>query len=176
QVSGAHILHGVGNRSICLWVDPRFQSIRAMILDELCEVAPSCTHRAAGSRCDLFDAGTVGEQFKGGLFGIVRLAVAFAARTAPEGGVQRQAVCTAMRCDEVEEAVCTAMSGDEWEEALPKIGELAFPDAANTEERDLRSRPDPGHFTQSRIAEQHVSGHVPLVGALPALRHMAYVS
>src|SRR4030095_2455526 len=68
QGSGAHILHGVGNRSICLWVDPRFQSIRAMILDELCEVAPSRTDRAAGSRCDLFHAGTVGKQFKGGLF------------------------------------------------------------------------------------------------------------
>src|SRR4029434_1163974 len=62
---------------------------------------------------------------------------------------------------------CTAMSCDEFEEALSKIGELAFPDAANTEECDLRSRPDPGHFMQSRIAEQDVSGHVPLVGDLP---------
>src|SRR4029450_11180270 len=95
-----------------------------------------------------------GKQVKSGLCGSVRLADAFAARTAAEGGVQRQAVCTAVSCDE-------------FEEALSKIGELAFPGAGNAEGGDLRSRPDPGHFTQSRIAEQDVSGHVPLVGDLP---------
>src|SRR5215468_1875404 len=122
QISGAKIVYSFDNRSICLRADPRLQSLWAMILNELCEVAPSRAEAAAGSPCDLFHTGAVGEQFKGRLFHIVRLAGPLGARTAADGRVQWQ-------------AVGTTISGNKFEETVSKIGELAFADAANPAER-----------------------------------------
>src|SRR5262245_6394267 len=122
QVSGAQIVYSFDNRSICLRADPRLQSLWAMILNELCEVAPSHAEGTAGSPCDLFHTGAVGEEFKGGLFNIVWLAGPLGARTAADGRVQWQ-------------AVGTAVSRNKFEETVSKIGELTFSDAANPAER-----------------------------------------
>src|SRR5262245_26399452 len=111
QISGAQIVYSFDNRSICLRADPRLQSLWAMILNELCEVTPSRAEAAAGSRCDLFDTGAVGEQFKGRRFHIVRLAGPLGARTRSEGRVKWQ-------------AVGTAIIGNKFEEKVSKIGGL----------------------------------------------------